>query len=234
MCNINESMQATENVVADSYVIDSNVLRLQDEIDNKRRRRDTDLAESLKPLRAIDHELERASTILGLRTTVGAFSWDRADSSIVSRCCILLHYTVYPSSDSSLVSRIRQAGDACTRVVDEEFLLDMITHCLDGIQAFDTILNAARDANRELKGEQPQDEPALGGDQGGSGDGPGDGPAVGGVGGGVPPAAGTPPPRQDTQQQSGTGPQHLPESSNTPAAPSPSGSPLPRVHIVGM
>ena len=216
MCNINDSMQATEQVVADSAVINSNVLRLEDEIENQRRRRDTELAERLKPLRAIDQELERASTILGLQTTVGAFSWDRADSS--------------------LVSRMRQAGDACTQVVDEEFLLDMIDHCLFGIQAFDNILNAARDAIRELKAEQPQDEPALGGDQGGSGDGsaPGDGPEVGGVGGGVPPAAGTPPPRQDTQQQSGTGPQHLPESSNTPAAPSTSGSPLPRVNIVGM
>ena len=126
MCNINDSMQATEQVVADSAVINSNVLRLEDEIENQRRRRDTELAERLKPLRAIDQELERASTILGLQTTVGAFLWDRADSS--------------------LVSRLRQAGDACTQVVDEEFLNDMIHHCYEEITAFDAIMEAAREA----------------------------------------------------------------------------------------
>jgi len=212
--NIQDSMQATEAVVADSAIINSNILRLEDEIENQRRLRDSALAEGLKPLRTIDQELVRASNVLGLPTSVGAFSWDRADSTVVSR--------------------FRQAGDAPTQVVDESFFEEMLQHCFDGISALETIQDAAREALKELREQRQQDAPAVGGDPGGSGDGsaPGDDPAVGGDGGGLPPAAGTPPPRQETQQQSGTDPQHLPESSHTPA--DLSGTPIPRVKLVGM
>ena len=217
VCNINDSMQSTEAVVADSAIINSNALRLEDEIENQRRMRDKDLADSLKPLQAIDAELVLASSYLGLPTT-GAYSWDRAISTVVSRR--------------------REDGDAAAQDVDVELFEDMVKHCLEGIHAFESIKEAAEEALKELKEEQRQYAPAVGGHSDGSGGGstPGADPAVGGDGGGVraavggdggglQPAAGTPPPRPDTQQQSGTDPQHLPESSYTPAA---------RVNLVGM